>query len=379
MKTIFTRVDNSPGLSYWEPVWGGDAMSRILRQRSVFLIGRPLILEDIDEIVRKISIDKDEKPLLLKDLELLDVTESSLFQDIYGFSKTQGAKLPLSPQIKDLQEKDPKEYLRRGNQFYQRGDYAKAIEAYSTCITITSEPGVCEAYFLRGNAKAASGDHEKAIEDYDKAVFHKDRPFLNFNPILFMVYFNRGNAKSVRADYKGALEDYTKAIEENLPDHGDPALHLNRANTYADLNKFKEAVAEYDKVIDLGFPPAHFNKGNALVALGRFNEAFQCYQESALNGMDRTKVDQNLYAVGRIIQRTHGREYRTDLEASGPDTRATILITIVGEHSDPESLIIVGTTGNTGNFGGRGLSGGKGLSGKLPLVVQLRSRNEDEG
>ena len=75
----------------------------------------------------------------------------------------------------------------------------------------------------------------------------------------------------------------------------------------------------------------------------------------------------------------HGQEYRTDLEASGPGAQATILITIVGDNSDPESPLIVGNAGNTGNFGGQGQPGGKGLSGKSPLIVHLRGRNKDEG
>ena len=152
-------------------------------------------------------------------------------------------------------------------------------------------------------------------------------------------------------------------------------MYFNRANTYADLNKFAEAVIDYDKVIDPGSPHAHFNKGNALVILDRFNEALQCYQEAALKGMERAKVDQNLYAVGRIIFRIHGHEHRTQFEASGKTGLPTLSVTIFGNHSDPESFPLAGRAGNIGNFGGRGLSGGSGLSGKSPFVVNL-SANE---
>ena len=130
-----------------------------------------------------------------------------------------------------------------------------------------------------------------------------------FNPILFMVYFNRGNTKSVLADYEGALEDYTKAIKEGWKGHDYPILHFNRANTYADLCKFEEAVAEYDKIYP-GSPHAHFNKGNALVALGCFDEALQCYEESALNGMDSNSVDQNRWAVKKILDMTRDQKIR---------------------------------------------------------------------
>lgn len=373
VETIFSRADNtSPRLLYWEPTLSGDAMSRILCQRSLFIIGRPLIPTECT-FIERIPIAKDDKVSLLKDLELLDFSQKSLFQDIYGFSEAESAESSLH------QIGDPKDYVLQGNEFYQKRDYAKAIEAYSKCIELA--PNVCEPHFLRGNAKAASGDHKKAIEDYDKAVFYRDRPFLNFNsdttkliftPILFMVYFNRGNAKSVLQEYEGALEDYTKAIEQNLPGHDDLALHFNRANTYADLHKFDEAVAEYDKVIDSGFPAAHFNKGNALVVLGRFDEARQCYQKSILEGMDETKAAQNLFAVGRIIDRTHGQEHQTYFDAGGVAGLPTLSVAIFGDHSDPENFPVTGNAGNTGNFGGRGLSGGIGLSGRSPLVVNLR-------
>ncbi len=378
--TLFSRADNaSPRLLYWEPMLSGGAMSRILRQRSVFIIGRPLMPTE-SELIKKIPIAKGDKASLLNDLELLDFSQPSLFQDIYGFSEAEGVELPLR------QIHDPNVRLLQGNQFYQRGDYFKAIEAYSKCIELA--PGVCETYFLRGNATAVCGDHKKAIEDYDKAISHKNRPFLNFNPdttelilnpILFMVYFNRGNSKSVLAEYEGALEDYTKAIEQKFTDLGDAELHFNRANTYADLHKFEEAVAEYDKVIDSGSPPAHFNKGNALVILGRFGEARQCYQESKLAGMDETEVAQNLRAVGRIIDRTRDQEHRTHFEASGIAGMPKLSVIIVGDHSDPENFSIKGNAGNTGNFGGRGVPGGKGLSGKSPLVVYLTGSNENEG
>ena len=375
VKTIFSRPDGaSPCLLYWEPMLSGDAMSRILRQRSVFIIGRPLIPKE-NAAIETIQIAKDDKGSLLRDLECLDVSRSFLFPDIYGFSETNSVTSPLR------KIPDPRDYLVQGNRLYQSGDYAKAIEAYSSCIT--SKPDVCETYFLRGNAKAASGDHEKAIEDYDKAILCKDWPFFNFssdtmkvirNPILFMVYFNRGNAKSVSADYEGALEDYTAAIERDGAGQRHSSVYFNRANTYADLNKFAEAIADYDKLIDPGSPHAHFNKGNALVIVGRFDEALQYYQEAALKGMERPQVDQNLYAVGRIIFRIHGHKYRPDFEASGATGLPTLSVTIFGDHSDPESFPLAGSTGNIGNFGGRGLSGGTGLSGKSPFVVNLSGK-----
>ena len=385
VETIFSRADDaSPRLLYWEPLLSGDAMPRVLRQRSVFIIGRPLIPEE-SAAITKIQIAKGDKVSLLRDLECLDVSRSSLFQDIYGFAEAEGVKGSLR------QIPDPNDRLLHGNQLFQQGDYLKAIEAYSECIEL--EPSVCETYFLRGNAKAACGDHKEAIEDYDKAVSHKNRPFLNFNPdttnlifnpILFMVYFNRGNVRTELKDYAGALQDYNDAIQSDQSRLKNSGLYFNRANTYADLHKFDEAVAEYDKVIEFGSHDAHFNKGNVLVVLGRFGEALQCYQDSALKATDRTKNDQNISELERIIHRIHGHKYRTHFEASGPGTRVPlnlVSVTVVGDQSNTGSstFLIVGNAGNIGNFGGRGLPGGKGFGGKLGFVVSVGAEKGNQG
>ena len=385
VETIFSQVDDaSPRLLYWEPMLSGDAMPRVLRQRSVFIIGRPLIPEE-SAAIKKIQIAKDDKLSLLRDLECLDVSRSSLYQDIYGFSEAEGVNASLR------QIPDPNDRLLHGNQFYQQGDYLKAIEAYNECIEL--EPAVCETYFLRGNAKAACGDHKDAIEDYDKAVFHKNQPFLNYipdtsklilNSILFMVYFNRGNARSELKDYARALQDYKDAIQSNQLGLHNSSLYFNRANTYADLHKFEKAVADYDKVIQSGAPAAFFNKGNALVVLGRFGEALQCYQESASKAADRTKHDQNISEVERIMHRIHGQKYRTHIEASGSGTRVPlnlVSVTVVGDQSNTGSttFLIVGNQGNVGNFGGRGLPGGKGSGGKLGFVVSVGAGKGNQG
>ena len=69
-----------------------------------------------------------------EDLKLLDVTQSSLFQDIYGFSEAESVASSF-PQITDA-----KDYFLRGSLFYQRGEYLKAIEAYSK--SIESDPRI---------------------------------------------------------------------------------------------------------------------------------------------------------------------------------------------------------------------------------------------
>lgn len=367
---VFSGENHSlPRLWYWEPSLSGDVMSRVLRQRSLFIIGRPLVPEEDDEIVGKISIAQQDKAALLEDLKLLDITQSSLFQDIYGFSEAESVSSPLPQQITE-----PKDYFLRGNLFYQRGEYLKAIDAYSKSIELA--PDICETYFLRGNAKAQIKHYKEALKDYDKAVFHKGRPFLsvargamalNHNPLLFMIYCNRGNAKAELKDYEGALRDYGETIQLNS-DYSQS--FFNRANTYADLSRFEEAVDDYDQAIQLGSRHAHFNKANALVLLGRFDEALQCYEESEKHGTKVSSVNRENLEI--IINKILGQTYKIYLEeAKLSGVRQIVSIRIDNYHGEIRQYLFVGSVGNTGNFGGGIFPGGEGFPGKPGFAVKV--------
>ena len=133
MMPCFPRAGNSPALLYWEPMWSGDAMPRILRQRGVFVIGRPLIPVD-GLVVGEIEILEKDKATLLEDLASLDVSESSLFPDIFGFSSLENVTAAT-------QFRSPQFYFIQGNQHYQRADYTSAIVAYDNCIGLSPEVG----------------------------------------------------------------------------------------------------------------------------------------------------------------------------------------------------------------------------------------------
>ena len=365
---VFSRADTSPRLAYWKPTLSGDAMSRILRQSSVFVIGRPLIPGDTGT-VKEIIIAREDKESLLKDLELLNTSKLSLFQDLYGFAGANGAEASL-PQIKD-----PSHYLLQGNQFYQQRDYSKAIKAYSTSIDLAPDAhNVGWTHFLRGNAKAASGNHEGSLEDFSEAI---NRQELILRSALYMVYFNRANSKAELKDYEGALRDYTKAIELG---QNDPVLYLNRANTYADLGKFEEAVCDYDKAIagcgqvsGTRLQHSYFNKGNALVSLGRFDEALRSYENARLNGIEGPGIDQNPWAVGEVLARIHGQGWEFEAPA---ETEVGPTVRIADHPGDIGGLLIVGRTGNTGNFGG-GLPGGEGFGGKQGFLIYIKDRRRE--
>ena len=353
-----------PHLSYWEPMVSGDASARILRQRSVFIIGRPLVPID-NELIREIIVAKDDKESLRIGLETLDFHEESLFQDVYGFAQASNRRTvpPLTPQI----------YNRRGNRHYQNGDYDEAVAAYSKSIELA--PNDPLIHLLRGNAHAASGDHQKSVEDYDKAVDHISQLQPYIRDALF---FNRGNSKAELADYESALQDYSEALRIN-PEL--PHCYCNRGNTYADLYRFEEALLDYDRVTGHTSRDAASNKGNALLALGRLSEARCCYEDAVAKGADHSRSTQNQWTLDQIMLVVDGLKY-TVKAAPDPVTGTMCLRFKVSERDidaarSLERFLFVGRAGNVGNTGGPSLSGGKGFGGKPPIRVYVDVWKED--
>ena len=359
VENIFSRIDNLPTLSYWEPMLSGDAMSRILRQRSVFIIGRPLIPKD-PKIVAEIEISKADKTAILEDLQLLDTSRASLFQDVYGFSQAESASSALQ------QIKDPQWYLIQANRFYQRGDYSEAIHSYDECIDLN--PSVGAPYFFRGNAKSASGQYADAIQDYTQAISRKDHLLVGSD--LHMVYFNRGNTRSELSDFEGALSDYGESIR--LAPHS-RASFFNRGNAYMDLCQLEESIDEYDRAIALGYDDALFNKSNALVMIGRFGEALECYrllEERAINSDGTT---QNRISLENLIEKIGSSEYKARLKTNSNYGGLIHLEVCIENDEDGNfwNIIFKGRIGNIGSFGWKGLPGGRGAKGKLGFIVTV--------
>ena len=356
---ILSRDGASPQLLYYEPVLTGEAMPRILRQRSVFVVGRPLVPEQ-KEFIWEVEVARIDKPAILADLELVDFSYGSLFQDIYGFAESNNVHASLSTGQVDFKQ--------MGNGYYQDGDYSKAIDAYTQFSSRFKDD--YEVYFLRGNAHAASSDYNAALRDFDKAI---DLGSNEVPPIvLYMLYFNRANAKSEIGDLEGALGDYGEAHNRNA---GSVAISFNRANTLYDLGKYREAVVEYDKCDTASSAGVHFNRGNALLILGELEQAIEAYETAAAVEPSFHGLDQNLWAVRGLLEATRGIHF--EIRMKNQNSLPKKLVVEVFSDALPEyylsrSPLLVGRMGNSGSFGGLGLAGGSGFKGEIgfPIVVR---------
>ena len=367
LEETFLPQGNPAKQLYWEPITHGEATPRVLRQRSVFVIGRPVVPENLAKIIEISASDKAQLRKELKDI--FDIDELSLFKDVHGFAIANDAEASI------LRMDDPNYYLFQANQFYQQGDYDEAINCYDDCVRLV--PDVSELYFLRGNAKAEKKDYHSAKLDYDLAVANQHRPYfsmrsqtnIRFNPNLhYPVYFNRGNVKSELEDYEGALEDYTEAINLYPQEWGKRSdFFFNRANTKAMLHRFEDAINDYNQAIHLGSREAYFNKGNVLVISGRFSEALSCYDEIIKKEPENSAAGNNRDAVKAILDRIKDSVFQSHFSPENMSIEVSVLALV-----DKQVFVFQGSTGNAGNQGGNGLRGGKGFGGKKGFIVILK-------
>ena len=365
---IFLQHDDNLPL-YWEPMARSEASARIIGQRSVFVIGRPLIPEDA--VVEKIQIDSCDKTAMRKELvDIFDVSERSLFRDVHGFSSVNRAVSPVRLVM------DPDYFLMRGNSFYQQGDYNEAIESYGRCIELAGD--VREPYFLRGNARTEIRDYAGALEDYDSAqgcarftLSGSPNTQIVDDSVMRTILYNRGNVKAASGDHQDALADYDRALELGLSGYLLGPLFFNRANAKNVLRMFEKAMEDYDQAIGVtdsegkNAESAHFNKGNVLVLCGRFNEALQCYDRSS-QALDSGAAN-NRASVARVLERIGTARFMLHVDESL--TRVSVKI-VENAKTEPLILPFQGDVGNTGNFGW-GTPGGKGFPGRIGFVVEV--------
>lgn len=105
---------------------------------------------------------------------------------------------------------------RRGNEYYERGDFEKAIEFYSQALKLRRTN--YKIYYNRGLAFACLEEYNKAIEDFRKVI--------GLNENLAEVYYVEGLCFEFQDMMKSAVIDYKKALQLD-PDFHDAKKHLD--------------------------------------------------------------------------------------------------------------------------------------------------------
>jgi lipoprotein NlpI len=129
-------------------------------------------------------------------------------------------------------------YVARGNAYYEKREYGRAIADFTRAIELN--PNAEQAYNNRGNAYDAKGEYEKAIDDYSHAI--------ELDPKSQRAYNNRGTAYTAMGEFARAIADFNRAIKL------DPAYaqaYSNRGDTYKAKGEYDRAIADYNRAIEL--------------------------------------------------------------------------------------------------------------------------------
>lgn len=118
-----------------------------------------------------------------------------------------------------------------------------AIEACNRAINSGRYSGraLADAYLSRGQEWYLKKDYDKAISDATTAIEKK-------TDYLYFAYANRGNAKRRKGLFAEAIADYTKAIEL---DRAFTAAYAARGISYESVGEKDKAISDFRKVLSL--------------------------------------------------------------------------------------------------------------------------------
>ncbi len=165
----------------------------------------------------------------------------------------------------------------RGQRHLRRGDYTRAVEAYSQAI----EKGefVAVAYANRCYAHEARGDYEGALHDCTEALKLMGEPN-KADPVAVVewteVLNNRGVTNIGLRRYDDAVDDLTMAIDAR-PDYAE--AYANRGRAYVEQEAWDDALEDLEKAVELdrGLAEAWGNKAQALTGKGDADGALEAF------------------------------------------------------------------------------------------------------
>jgi tetratricopeptide (TPR) repeat protein len=109
---------------------------------------------------------------------------------------------------------------------------------------ITKKPTDEHAYLVLGSIYATQEKYTKSIETFTKAI--------DLNNSFSEAYFNRGISKGLLGNHEEAIADYDKAI--NLKQKGE--YFFNRGVSKINLNRFPDGCNDFKMALSKGFQQA---------------------------------------------------------------------------------------------------------------------------
>ena len=153
------------------------------------------------------------------------------------------------------------ELANSGNEAFQMGEYALAVDAFKESLTIaeglgeegaehanTCKTAICNIHLSHAKNLLKAADYDGALNKLNETIavaeaYAAPATVAEAQKLIPNVYMAQGNNALKAKDMAAAIAAYTKVIEIN-PANGDAYLRLGRA--FAAAGNFDEAVAAYE-------------------------------------------------------------------------------------------------------------------------------------
>ena len=251
-------------VSIWEPTLRSTARDRMLVMSSVFVVGPPKFTEYYD-IVSEITIEKEDKKHLRRELDCLNINEQNLFRDLFGFAQTRGAKLTITEHSTENDHPDDNKF-NQGITYFQQDDFHSAICIFDSLIK--SNRNKTEYHLYSGITNIRIKNYIQAVENFDE--------YFSLKGGNHLAYYFREVAKFELGDTKGAIKDFHSAIDIQS---NNVMTYFYRSALMNLLGKYKKMILDSKKAIELEpfFVKAYYNCAYANYMLEQYEEAIEYF------------------------------------------------------------------------------------------------------
>jgi tetratricopeptide (TPR) repeat protein len=185
-------------------------------------------------------------------------------------------------------------------------------------FTIAACKPTAEELIIRGNDLGNAGKHAEAIKMYTRAIAENDQ--------LQLAYYNRGLVYTILKKYKEALDDYTKVI--NLQLSGSFTMVLNKdmptleartqvqyndalyqqAQMFYHLDSMDKSFLAFQKLVDRNFKyktNCILWMGEVRIAMGMQDDGCKYFQQANLIATDKIDKDAAADLLSEYCQVSH--------------------------------------------------------------------------
>jgi tetratricopeptide (TPR) repeat protein len=193
------------------------------------------------------------------------------------------------------QENTSDGWLKKGYELMANGSFEEAAKAIHKSIDLSPSPGNADLWDARAQSLALAAGFFGNRSEYNESLRAEDRA-IALDPRNSTLLVHKGFLIANMADvfedqnesmYEDSVKEFEKAIQ--LDPHDKDAWNWKGMVLDSRLNRSEEALAAYDKTIEIGGTNARDKvllanawsaKGGALAKLGRYNESAEAFDKA---------------------------------------------------------------------------------------------------